>query len=207
MYENDAKDMLKAILKYATANAQNKGVSIDFERQFVLIAKPDWTLAFIDRVGTKINYDNLICCMNASHDKISIPYSDNRLARMPHKVLYMNRYDEYDYLIPSDVYKTILEKICVPGGMHVHVDNPERNEMQAKVNAIQDKILKKIQEYRNEHANEIVTSTPFYANLIAKHRAEIAPFLPFLKHIDIEIIPPNVTSIDALNIWFDMNVV
>ena len=207
MYENDAKDMLQAILKHATRTAQSKGIDFDFERQFVLIAKPDWTLAFIDRTGTKIDYNNLICCMNSSHDKISIPHYDNRLARMPYKVLYMNRYDEYDYLIPSDVYKTILEKICVSRGMHVHIDNPMRNEMQAKVNAIQDNILEKIQEYRNEHANENVTSTPFYAKLIAKHKAEIAPFLSFLKPIDIEIVPPNVSSIDALNIWLDMNVV
>lgn len=207
MHQNDYKDMLKEILRRASLDAKQQKLGIDFNAGFALVAHPDWKLVIFDKRSTTIDYDKLRYVYDASDNSIVIPSHDARLARMPSKVLYMDRLDEYDYLIPLDVYRTIIEKLCVSGA-YVKVKHPKHDEILDQCSKDRNNVVNKLKKYKTEHPeiSNIVASS-FYTNLIASHNAKWLPLRHFIEPIKLDIVPTYVTSIEALHIWLDLNAV
>lgn len=207
MHENNSKDLLKEILRRANLTAQQQGLDIDFNAGFALVAHPDWKFVIFDKRSTTIDYDKLRYMYDASGNSIVIPNYDVRLARMPSKVLYMDRLDEYDYLIPQDVYHTIIEKLCVSGA-YVKVKHPRHDEVLTQVNHAKENAWKKLYDYRAKHPdNKNFLLTPFYVNLIAQYKAKWQPLRHFIEPVKLDIVPAYVTSIEALHIWLDLDAV
>ena len=207
MHQNDYKDMLKEILRRASLTAQQQKLGVDFNAGFALIAHPDWKLVIFDKRSTVIDYNKLRYVHDASGNSIVIPSHDARLARMPSKVLYMDRLDEYDYLIPLDVYRTIIEKLCVSGA-YVNVKHPRHDEMLDQCNKDRENAVREITKYKNEHPEiSNLFTTPFYMNLIASHNAKWQPLRHFIEPVKLDIVPSYVTSVEALHIYLDIDVV
>lgn len=209
MHENDSKDLLKEILRRASLTAQQQRLSIDFNASFALVAHPDWKIVIFDNRSTTIDCAELKYVYDASGNFIVIPDYDARLARMPSKVLYMDKLDEYDYLIPLDVYRIIIEKLCVSGA-YVKVKHPRYDEVSAQFNHAKESVWRKIHEYIAKHPeldNKQILLTPFYVNLIAQHKAKWQPLMQSVKDVRFDIVPAYVTSIEALHVWLDLDVV
>lgn len=206
MYENDNKDLLVEILKHATTKAQRDGFSIDFNKSFAFVACPDWNIILIDKHNVNVFDNNMIKVLDASNKPISIPHYDARLSRMPSKILYIDRQDEYDCLIPRDVYHTIVEKMCVSGA-HIEVYNPKREELFPLVNKFKDEFDKKLHNYMVEFNLSLgeVYRSQFYNNILAEYKKNVAQYIPYIRDkVNVDIVPAHVTSVDALHIWLDL---
>ena len=204
MYSNDNQELLVRALKVATANAQKNGFNFDFKEQFALLACPDWTISFID-----FNNDTstAVKAENSSGAFISIAYYDNRLKRMPSKILRLDRQNEYDCLIPVEVYRSLLEKMCMSGGVFARIHHSAYKEAKIEFDASVKRVNNELDEYRIKHnvcLHEIYNSS-FYNKIIAEHKKRIDHLMPYINKTNVEIIPRSITSIEALCIWLDMN--
>jgi hypothetical protein len=73
---------------------------------------------------------------------------------------------------------------------------------------LKDILFDELKKYKNKHPeiSNICTSS-FYTNLIASHKAKWLPLRHFIEPVKLDIVPAYVTSVEALHIWLDMNIV